>query len=101
MENGSLIEICFNQPSNDLQDLNNEHPTMLNQKVNENSIRHGANRSDTGFPTSSKINLLNKHISEIAHLPVDWQFDERRAPSFEDRERGEGIAFRYLLEEYA
>lgn len=91
----------FQSTSNDLQDLNNEHPTMLNRKVNENCIRHGAKQSDAGIPTSPKINLLNKHINEVAHLPVDWQFDERRALSFEDRERGEGIAFRYLLEECA
>ena len=56
---------------------------MLNRKVNENCIRHGAKQSDAGIPTSPKINLLNKHINEVAHLPVDWQFDESRALSFE------------------
>jgi hypothetical protein len=98
MENGSLTKICFNQPSNDLSRLNNEHLTMLNQKVSENSIRHGAKRTGTGFRTSPKMNLLNKHINGAAHLTVDWQFDERRALSFEDRERGEGMAFRAHLE---
>jgi hypothetical protein len=71
---------------------------MLNQKVNENSIRHGAKRTGTGFRTTPKMNLLNKNINEVAHLPVDWQFDERTALSFEVRERGEGIAFRSHLE---